>query len=158
MSAIKKSQVAEEIPFDPDNGDLISEDVQSAIDELAENVATSASPGFSFGRSGNVSNNTWLNCEGVPSNRAGRYVYINNAEVTRVFVSNEDINTFDVRVYTHDGDQINLTTLGTVSVVSSRGGEFTVSYPVPTGKQLALRVVNGSAKNAVAGLELKGTN
>ena len=149
---------ADQLYFDPSNGDLISEDIQGAIDELQNTVAISASPGYSFGRSGNLSANTWLRCEGVSSNRAGRYVYINNAVITRVFISVEDIATFDIGVYSHDGDRINLTLLTTVNVVASRGGEFTVNIPVANGKQLATRILNGSAKNAVAGLELRGTN
>ena len=150
---------AQNVVFDPSIvGELVADDVQEAIDELASNVATSASPGYSFGRSGNVSANTWLNNEGVPSNRAGRYVYINDAIVTKVFISTEDIGTFDVNVYYHEGDQVNLTLLGTVSVVAARGGEFSVNWSVPSQTQLAVRIVNGSAKNVVAGLELQGTN
>jgi hypothetical protein len=149
---------AQNVVFDPAPTDLIATDVDGALKEISETVASSASPGFSFGRSGNLSSNTWLRNEGVSSNRAGRYVYINDAEITRVFVSNEDINTFSIGVYSHDGDQINLTLLTTVNIIASRGDEFIVSIPVTTGKQLALRITGGSAKNVVAGLELKGTN
>jgi len=153
MTAIKKSQVAEEIPFDNDTNGFDSTDVQGAIEE----VGLSASPGFSFGRSSNVNSGTWLQCETVPSNKAGRYVYINDASVVRVFVSNETVGTFDLEVFYHDGDATGLTSLGTVSVVSSRGDEFIVNWAVPTNKQLAIRLVSGSARNIVAGLELQGT-
>lgn len=151
--------IAENIPFDETvTGELIATDVQGAIDEISNTVATSASPGFSFGRSSNVNSGTWLNCEGVPSNKAGRWVYIENAVVTRIFVSNETLSSFDVSVYYHDGNEVNLTLLGSVSVVSSYGNSFVVSFAVPTDKQLALRVTSGSARNIVAGLELQGTN
>ena len=45
---IKKSQVAESIPFDNDSNGFASDDVQGAIEELSTKVATSASPGFSW--------------------------------------------------------------------------------------------------------------
>lgn len=138
--------------------ELTSDDMQGAIDEISNIVSTSASPGFSFGRASNVNNGTWLNVEGVPSNKAGRWVYINDAIVTKVFVSNEQLTTFDLDVYSHDGDGINLTLLGTISVVNSRGDSFDVNFPVATDKQLALRLSSGSARNIVAGLELQGTN
>jgi hypothetical protein len=147
------------VPFDETvTGELTSTDVQGAIDEVANTVATSASPGFSFGRASNANAGTWLNCEGVPSNKAGRWVYINNAVVTRVFVSNEQNTTFSIGIYSHDGNEVNLTLLGTVTVTAATGDAFTVNYPVATDKQLAIRVDSGSARNVVAGLELQGTN
>ena len=67
--------------LDTTGTDLVSDNAGGAIREISNTVATSASPGFSFGRASNVNANTWLNCEGVPSNKAGRWVYINNAVV-----------------------------------------------------------------------------
>ena len=153
---INTTPVAGSVPFDNETNGFTSEDVQAAIEEVNNTLAVSASPGFSFGRSGNVPANTWLNNETVPSNKAGRFVYITGATVTRVFVSSENIDTYDVQVYWHEGDEINLTLIGTVNIVAARGGAFTVNFPVPDNKQLALKVVNGSAKNIIAGLQLQG--
>jgi len=147
------TQVAEQIPFDNDTNGFVSTEVQGAIEE----IGTSASPGFSFGRSGVANSGTWLQCETVPSNKAGRFVYINSASVVRVFISSELLSTFTIEVFYHDGDSISLTSLGTSSIVASRGGEFVVNWAVPTNKQLAIKIASGSAKNIVAGLELKGT-
>jgi len=151
-------QVAGGVPFDNETNGFISEETQSAIEEVDNKVNTSASPGFGFGKGGNVASGAYLLCEGVPSNIAGRYVYINNAVVTRVFISVQNSDTFDIEVYWHEGDETNITSLGTVSVIASTGGEFSVNWPVGSAKQLAMRIVNGSAKNAVGGLELEGTN
>ena len=150
--------VAEQIPYDNSDCNLVAEDVKSGIDEICNKVSTSASPGFGFGKGGNVTANAYLECETVPSNISGRYVYINNAVVTRVFISVQLAETFDLEVFYHDGNELNITSLGTVSIVTSTGGEFTVSWPVPTGKQLAMKIINGAAKNMVGGLELQGTN
>jgi hypothetical protein len=150
------TDVADSIPFDNDTNGFVAEDVQAAIEEAGD--AASASPGFSFGRSGNIPKNTWLSNETVPSNKAGRFVYINNAVITRVFLSSEDVDTYDVQVYHHLGDEVNLTLVGTVSVVSARGDTFPVNWAVPTGTQLAIKVSDGSAKNLIAGLQLSGSS
>lgn len=144
--------------FDNTVSGFTATNVQDALDEIANDVNTSASPGFSFGRASNVNSGTWLQCETVPSNKAGRFVYINSAVIERVFVSSENISTFDIEVYYHDGDEVGLTLLGSVSIVSARGDEFVVSWAVPSDKQLALKLSSGSARNVVAGLELSGTN
>jgi len=158
MNWLQRVFDAIDIFYDNTASGLVAEDVQAAIDEVSNDVNTSASPGFSFGRASNVNAGTWLQNETVPSNKSGRYVYINNAVVERVFVSSENVDTFDIQVYYHDGDEVNLTLLGTVSVISARGGEFTVSWAVPSDKQLAIKLSSGAARNVVAGLELSGTN
>ena len=151
-------QDSDAVPFDPESSGLSSTEVGPAIRELANTVSTSASPGFSFGRASNVNSGTWLQNESVPSNKAGRFVYINNATVKTIFVSNELVSTFDISIYYHDGDSVNLTLLDTVSIVSARGGTFTINKSVPTGKQLAIQLSSGSARNVICGLELSGTN
>jgi hypothetical protein len=149
--------VAEQIPFDPDNCDVIdSENVQDAIDELCNEVITSASPGFTWGDSGNVTSNSWLLNDTVPSNKAGRLIYLTNPALETVFVTNQNINTFDLEVYEHDGTTFTLIT--TVSVVAARSGTFPVSsLALTSGKELAVKLVNGSGKNVVVGIQLSGT-
>lgn len=158
MPGIKKSQVAESTPFDNSTNGFLSDDVQAAIEEVNNTVATSASPGFSFGRESAVNSGTWLKCEGVPSNKAGRYIYIDNAVVRKVFISNELITTFGLEVYYHYGDEIGLTLLGSIDVVNNRGGAFTVNWPVPTGSQVAILQDTGNSRNCVGGLELSGSD
>lgn len=153
--------VAKSVPFDNSTNGFTATDVQQAIEELNTTVLTSASPGFSFGRSGTATLGTYLQNESVPSNVSGRWVYINSAFVKRVFVSNEDVTTYTIEVLYHDGNEINLTSLGTVTVTAARGGAFSVNWAVPTNKQIAVRVSPASAnsaKNVVCGLELSGTN
>jgi len=154
----KKIQIAKETPFDNSTNGFTAEETQAAIEEINQTFITSVSPGFGFGRSSKVNRGTWLQCETVPSNKAGRHVYVNNAKVITVFVSSENIDTFDIGVYHHTGDETNLTFLGIVSIIASRGGTFSVSWPVPTNTQLALKLELGDARNLVCGLELSGTN
>jgi len=154
----QKIQSALETFFDNSTNGFVSTNVQGAIEELNDTVITSASPGFSFGRASNVNSGTWLQCETVPSNKAGRFVYISSPVVEKIFVSSENVSTFDISIYHHEGDEINLTLVDTVSIVSSRGGTFTINLSVPSNVQLALRVTSGSARNLVCGLELSGNN
>jgi len=159
MSGARRNQyapVAENTEFDNSTNGFTADEVQAAIEEVNDNIVNSASPGFTWGKSGNVSNNTWLLNDGVPSNKAGRRIYINSATLEAVFVSSEQVDTFDIEVYEHDGTTFTLIT--TVNIVAQRGAEFTIaSLALTTGKELALKIVNGSAKNPVAGCTLAGT-
>lgn len=148
-----------ETVFDPSNCDAITkENTQEAIEELCGEVTQSASPGFTWGRSGNVSNNTWLLNDSVPSNKAGRTIVFSNPIITKIFSASEDIDTYDLQVYEHEGDEINLTLLTTLSVVASRSGDSgTISVAVTAGRQLAIKLVNGSGKNVVVGIQMKGS-
>lgn len=153
--------IAKSTPFDNASNGFTSTDVQAAIEELNNKINTSASPGFSFGRSGTVVAGAYLQNETVPSNVSGRWIYINNAYVKNVFVSNEDTTTYKIEILYHNGNEVGLTSLGTVTVTAAKGGTFSVNWAVPTNKQIAIRIATDSAnaaKNIVCGLELSGTN
>lgn len=153
MLNVFKSLVAAIIPFDNSTNDFDSDNVQEAIEE----IGASASPGFNYGRSGNVSSNTWLLIVGtVPSNKAGITIALSNATISKVYIANEDINTFNIELYSHDGNEVNLTLLDTVSIVSARSATFTLNTAITTGKQLAVKLSTGSAKNLSVGVQLKG--
>lgn len=160
MSGVKDeyNPVAVEIPFDNDANGFTSDNVQDAIEEINTGVQTTASPGFTFGRSGNLPANTWLQNETVPSNKAGHTVNLTAPIIQEITVSSEDIDTFNVGIYEHEGDEINLTLLTTVSIIAARGGTFTgLSVSITAGRQLAARITDGSAKNVIVDLIVKGT-
>jgi hypothetical protein len=151
--------VAKVVPFDnttPGAAGLISTDVQSAIEEIRTEAEDSASPGFTWGSSGNTTSGSWLINDSVPSNKAGRAIFLNNATLEYVFVRCELAATFNLDFYEHDG--ITFTLITTVSIVAARGGAFPIaSLPLTTGKELAVQLSGGSAKNPVVGCILKGT-
>ena len=160
MPAPYITPVALSVPFDNSSNGFTSATVQGAIEELKNSATTTASPGFSFGRSGVSGSGTYLQNETVPSNISGRWVYLHGASIAQVYISNELITTYTMEVLYHDGNGINTVSLGTVTVNSSRGSSFTVSWPVPINKQLAVRVATSSAnspKNIVCGLQLLGS-
>lgn len=117
-----------------------------------------ASPGFSFGRRGNVSVNTWLRNEEVPSNRTGRVIAVNSPTAVLVSVANRNVTTYTITFYEHDGNLVNLTTLGSITVTAARGDELSVNVPLTQGKQLAARLTAGaSVADLVATVTVKGT-
>lgn len=149
---------AEDIAFDNTGTGFTADTVQEALTE----VGASASPGFSFGRSGSLSQGTWLRRPGnVPSNRAGVTIPIANPVITKVSCSNKNIETYDVEIYEHEGDEINLTLLTTISVVSARGGVFSVLVSATEGKQIAARLGStstGNVRDLGVDVVLKGDN
>ena len=151
--------VARQVPFDKDNDPdcgFISEDVQSAIEELCERVNTSASPGFTWGNSGNTNSGSWLLNDTVPSNKSGRAIFLTGATLEYVFVRCENSTTVGIGVYEHDGTTFTLIT--TVNLTASRSGDFIIgSLALTTGKELAMKIASGSAKNPVVGCIIKGT-
>ncbi len=152
---------ASETPFDKDNDpgcEFTKENVQEVIEELCNRLAVSANPGFTWGKSGNINKNTWLLNDTVPSNKAGRTITITNPELTRILTASQDLDTYDISIYEHDGDEINLTLLVTESIVAARTGDFTISVSATKGKQLAARIATGSAKNVVVGIFMIGTS
>lgn len=151
--------------YDPDYIDIENENTGTGLQDdrvvtfkdLTTAIATSASPGFTWGRSGSSGSGTWLQNESVPSNKAGRACFLDNAFMKKIFVANEDAAIFTVGIYTHDGNEANLTQIGTVTTLAVRTNSFSVSLAVAKDKQIAIRVESGSAKNIVAGALIAGT-
>ena len=50
------------------------------------------------------------------------------------------METYDVEIYEHEGNQVNLTLLGTVTVTAATSDSFTVNFPATQGRQLAVRL------------------
>ena len=147
------TDVAESIPFDNATNGFTSDNVQGAIEE----IGASASPGFSFGRSSTTGAGTWLLRVGsIPSNKTGVPMGISSPSITNIQVGNEDVSTFGVEVYEHEGNEVNLTLLTTVNVVAARTGIFSVSVPATSGRQLAVKISSGSGKNIGVDVILKG--
>lgn len=152
------NQTADATPFDNDGNGFTAETVQDAIEE----IGASASPGFSFGRNGSLSQNTWLRRPGnVPSNRAGVTINISNPVIVKVACANRNVETYDVEVYEHDGNESGLTLLGTVTVTSATSDSFNVNFPATEGRQLAVRLGStgtGNVRDLGVDITLIGSN
>lgn len=152
--------VAGSVPFDNSSNGFTSEDTQAAIEEVKASVAASASPGFTWGRSGTVTKNTWLLNDSVPSNTSGRIIALNGAVIKEIFCANEDPTAGIVLgIYQHEGGLVNAILLGAVTTLAQRSNTFSVSFSVTFGKQLAVKLESSSvnAKNIVVGVQIAGS-
>lgn len=150
------TQVARSTPFDNSTNGFESTEVQSAIEELSNKVDVSASPGFTWGRSGNVSAGAYLQNDSVPSNTSGRIVPISAGFITDVFVASENADTFDVEIQKRTGPGA-YSVLATISLTAQRTKTQTFTgVSVSLGDELAAYVSSGSCKNPVAGVIIKG--
>ena len=159
MSFSKKSSVAESIPFDNSSNGFVAEDVQTAIEEAGMTGSGGDTVvNFSFGRSGNVSNNTWLRRTGqAPSNRSGMTVALTGAVIELVSYSNRDADTGTITIYQHDGNLNGLSVIGSVNIVNTRTDSFSVNFPVTKDRQIAVRVTSGSFRDLGIDLKITGT-
>lgn len=147
--------IAEDVDFDNSTNDFDSTNVQDALEE----IGASASPGFSWGRSGVISVNTWLLNDTVPSIRTGRTVSIANPVAVKLSVANRNLATFEISFFEHDGNAVNLVNLGSVNVVNSRSAQFTINVTLTQNKQIAVRLTGNSAgtvQDLVVGLIIRG--
>jgi hypothetical protein len=129
------------------------------IEELINQLtAVSASPGFTWGDSGNINSGTFLLNDTVPSNQAGRMVPLKSGEITKIFVANQDANTFTIEILKRTGPGT-FSSLTTVSVVAARTKVETKSgVSVAENDELVCKVSAGSCKNPVVGVIIRGTN
>ena len=160
-------QIAETTPFEPNRNPqyggspgpsgIVSEETQSAIEEINNKITVAASPSFNYGRGGNSPAGSWLINHEVPSNIVGIPIGINNPVLIEIWAGNENVNTFSLGIYEHEGDEINLTLITTVNIIAARTQLFSgLSLPITKGRQIAVKLATGSAKNVKAFILIKG--
>lgn len=113
-----------------------------------------ASPGFTWGKSGNVSSNTYLVNDKVPSNTSGRIIPVTGL-LTEIFVTGQNDTTVTIAIEKRNGST--LTEIATITLTSQRKKiqsytDVSLSY----GDELAVKVKSGSIKNPVVGVVVKG--
>jgi len=150
---------AADITFDPSNcDDITATNVQDAIDELCAAVDVSASPGFTWGRSGNgIAATSYLLNDTVPSNQSGRMVPL-TGEIVTVFVANANSNTFDITIQRRTGPGT-FTDLATISLTAERVKTETLGVPVAVSlnDEIAVKVSSGTCDYPVVGVVIKGS-
>ena len=119
-------------------------------------VGVSASPGFTWGRKGNINsvNKPYLLNDEVPSNVTGRFVAFQNPTLRKILVTSGSVSTFTVTIQEHDGTTF--TDLVAVNIVASRGTVVDLAVPITTGKELATKVTSGSCADPVVGVIIDG--
>lgn len=135
-------------------GGLISCNDLAHTEELIRQIsANSGKPSYSYGYSSTASNLTWLeHGPKVPSNKTGIPFGLNNGQLTFLWIGNSELVAYNISVYWHDGDEVNLTLLKTVTVPNTaRTKTFDVTalgtIIVPKDKQIACRVTDVPGSN-----------
>jgi len=135
---------------------FVSNNLEDVIYELATKASVSASPGFTWGRSGNVTSG-WLQNETVPSDITGRNFPLYNGELMQLSVANEGVNTFTLELYEHDGTTYTLK--ATMALVAQRSKVQTFSgVTIAHDKEIGIKFASGSGKNIVVQAILKGSS
>lgn len=124
--------------------------------QISGSSSIAASPGFTWGKSGNVTAGAYLLNDTVPSNLSGRIVPVYDGIIEEVFVACEDTTTVVFAVEKRTDPGPTYTELLTISLTSERVKlqSFTVSASRPD--ELCVKVKSGSAKNPVLGVIIKG--
>lgn len=156
---VGRSQVAETTPFDNTTNGFIAENTQEAIEELAEQSASSASPGFTWGDSGTSNAGSFLLNDSVESSKAGRLVPFDGF-VTEFFVNNERTTGAKIlelvrRRPCQTGPWVAIAEVTVPNGIAC--GKQAVNVAVLADDELAIRVKTGSSQfsNAVVGIIIK---
>lgn len=127
----------------------------STTDTIDFSIAASASPGFSWGRSGALPTNTYLLNDSVPSNVTGRVVPLTTGIIKKAVIACGTASTFDVKVQKRSG--ASFVDLFTISVSAARTSVTTQTQAVVSGDELCILVSSGSTDNLVVSLIMVGT-
>jgi hypothetical protein len=147
------SVVAKIIPGEFPN--LVAENVEDAINEISNTAAVSASPGFTWGRSGQI-NDAYLLNDNVASDTAGRIVPVDGF-VTTIFVACELPSTATVEIRRRVGAVYTTITSTTLASVRKKTDLLVTQPAVSKNDELCVYVSGSSIKNPVVGLIIKGT-
>jgi hypothetical protein len=112
---------------------------------------TSSGNSLAWGRAGTANKNTWLINESIPSNVTGRNIFRSGSKLTNVYVASDNSTTYTLELYEHDGVTYTLLTTLTVTALRSASFVLSPSISLTQGKELAIKIGNGSAKNIVVG-------
>lgn len=128
---------------------------------VGNNLASS--PGYSFGRPGNVATNTFLNRPGgTPSNNTGVNFGLLNGSLDVIATGTRTADTYTLTVYQHEGNFANPVTIAIVAVVAQtravliKDTDYTQLAPLDKNKQIAIEVSAGTANNIGVDLQLSG--
>ena len=148
-------------------GGLVSCNILAHIEEsTTQATASSGKPSYSFGRAATVVVDTWLDSgNNIPSNETGIPFGLDNGALIELWIGNKNLVAYDLTVYHHLGDEVNLTVLTTVTVpAGARTKIFKVAdfgiVAVPKDVQIAMRVTDipgGNPRSVAAHATIAGT-
>ena len=112
----------------------------------------------SFGETGNIPVNTFVKrVGGVPSNIVGVPILVNGGSIRVASVFNENVSTYNVEFYQHDGNFTNPVLVYTLVVTNDYGVTVSnLNVTVTKEKQLAAKITGGAVKNVGVTIAMKG--
>lgn len=112
---------------------------------------TSASPGFQYGRAGDVTAGTYLQViANVPSSTAGNIVPFEGT-ITRAFFTAENAATCTLKIQRRDVGPV-FVDLATLTLAGSRRGDFALSVAVAEGAEIVVLLDTGTCRNVQVGV------
>lgn len=137
--------LASELPVSPIPTLPTITNVQEGLEKLP---AANNNDTFHFGKADRVSNLSWLHTpSGSPSNVAGLIISGGAPILTKIAVSCEAPQTFDVEIYEHFGNLTSLTFITTINLIATNSIQQVVSFPLTIGAQLATIVAGAGSGN-----------
>lgn len=98
--------------------------------------------------------NTWLLMYTKPSSVRGKYID-SNKTIVGVNMTCSKLSTFDLEIYSHEGNLLNLTLIDTVSFTNTVQDSALINQAVASGVQVAIRLVNGVGRDVLVGMILE---
>lgn len=130
-----------------------SDKVSAHLKGMDVTFAAAATPGFTFGRSGTITNGTYLLNDTVPSNVAGRIALV-PGKIEEVYFVAEQSGTYVFEIMKRTGNSF--AAILTMTVSAKRADVQTFSnIAVAYKDELACRIISGQPKNPVVGVMLR---
>ena len=140
---------------------MLNCEIMAFIEEMVFQVfVNSSKPPQWFTKIGNAGAGTYLENGGIPSNVVGLPFGLNNGQLVKVWVGKEDPSDVDIGVYTHDGDEINLTLIHTVNMLIADGRVKSFDehgVRIRKDKQITMKIISGTSKKGKAYIVTTGT-
>ena len=136
------------------------------LEAPCELVGTSiaASPGYSFGRPGILTANTYLNRPGgTPSNNTGVNFGLVGGSLDIIATGTKDADTYTLTVTQHDGNNASPTVIAVVTVTAAtkaileKGVDFVQVGALVKNRQVAVELTTGTANNIGVDLQFSGS-
>ena len=113
---------------------------------------TSASPGFQYGRAGDVTAGTYLQViANVPSSVSGLIVPFIGV-ITRAFVTAENATTCGLKIQLRTDPGPVYTDLASLTLTAARKNDITLAVSVNNGDELVILLDTGTVRNVQVGL------
>ena len=137
---------------------LTCDDIAIIEELIRQRAGTSASPGFTWGRSGNSPDGTYLLHQGVPCNISAIPMALRKGVVTTLYFEQEDPLGFDFHLFSKPAP---FTTIFQHTFAAATFGVYIIPVDqrpyVDNLNRLGVQILNGTAKNIIAGILAIGT-